>query len=55
MNNTFHNLTEEQLFKTLKTNIKGLSSGEVAKRELEYGENVLPRGKEATLLEIFIR
>ena len=32
----------------------GLSTQEVQKRQIEYGKNVLPKGKEPTLLEVFI-
>lgn len=50
----WHNYCEEKIFNKLDSNKKGLSNCEVRKRQEKYGKNILPKGKEPTLLGIFI-
>jgi len=54
MKSTWHSLSDEEVINNLNSNKDGLSTEEVAKRQIQYGKNVLPKEKEPTLLNIFV-
>jgi calcium-translocating P-type ATPase len=53
MTTIFHQMTVEEIIPHLKSDWKGLSTGEVNKRRDEYGLNKMPQPKSKSLIEIF--
>ncbi|HEY4498214.1 MAG TPA: cation-transporting P-type ATPase, partial [Candidatus Paceibacterota bacterium] len=47
-------LSPEEIFEILETSPEGLTEGEAENRLKEFGRNVLPKGKRATKLKIFL-
>ena len=54
MNSNWHSLSGEDIIHNLNSNKNGLSSKEIEERHEQYGKNVLPKGKEPSLLHVFI-
>ena len=54
MEKNWYSLSSEDVISKLNSSEKGLSSNEVEKRKEQYGKNILPKGKEPTLLHVFI-
>ncbi len=50
----WHALTNEEIFKMLDTNQKGLSSTNIKKRLLKYGSNNLPIKKHPSFIKLFL-
>jgi len=50
----WYSKTVEETLREISSEIHGLSSDEVAKRQAEYGQNILPQPKGKTLFSIFI-
>ena len=51
----YYNMTEEELFKELKTDFRGLSSDEALIRREKYGLNELPKKKKDSIIKIFFK
>lgn len=49
-----YQMQQEELFKHICANEKGLTAKEVAVRQEKYGENVLEEGKRKTALQVFL-
>ena len=49
-----YQMQQEELFKHICANDKGLTAKEVAVRQEKYGENVLEEGKRKTALQVFL-
>lgn len=55
MNINWHGLSIAQTIEELKSNLNGLSTGEVARRRNQYGPNVLPKAKgEQTVFQVLL-
>lgn len=52
---SFYDAEIEEIFESLKTSKKGLSSKEAGERLKKYGRNVLPRKKKDSVIKIFFR
>ena len=52
---SFYDAEIEEIFESLKTSKKGLSSKEAEERLKKYGRNVLPRKKKDGIIKIFFR
>lgn len=55
MNDNWHSLGIETILEALKTNKTGLTNKEAKNRLLKDGKNSLPKGKQNSLLKVFLR
>lgn len=55
MNNNWHSMNTNEIFKLLDTNKNGLSSAECKKRIKKHGKNILPRKKENNFFKILLK
>ena len=53
MENKWYLKDIKEIYKILKTTKEGLTKKEVEKRLLEYGQNIIPKGKRESLLKMF--
>ena len=53
MNNKWHNIEIEEIYKSTNSKETGLTSNEAKERILKYGKNVLPKEKKDGLIKIF--
>ncbi len=53
MENKWYLKDIKEIYKILKTTKEGLTKKEVEKRILEYGQNIIPKGKRESLLKMF--
>lgn len=53
MNNNWHNVSIEEIYKVLDSNEYGLTASKVKERQLRYGKNVLPREEKDGIIKIF--
>lgn len=53
MNKTWHNIEKDKLLIELDSSYEGLSSKEVEKRIIEYGENILPKEEKDGIFKVF--
>ncbi len=53
MNNKWHNIEIEEVYKSTNSKETGLTSNEAKERILKYGKNVLPKEKKDGLIKIF--
>ena len=52
--NNYQKIDVEEVFKTLSTDKNGLSEEEANKRINKYGNNILPKEKKVTILQLFL-
>lgn len=53
MKEKWYTIDKENIFKTLKTSLEGLTTKEVNTRLKQYGKNVLPKAKQKTFIQVF--
>lgn len=53
MNNNWHNVSIEEIYKVLDSNEYGLTASKVKERQLRDGKNVLPREEKDGIIKIF--
>ncbi len=51
----FHTKTVQATLEDINTTPKGLTTQEVQIRQKHFGKNILPQGRQATLLQIFLQ
>lgn len=52
--NNWHTFEKEELLKQLKTSENGLTTKQANERKEKYGKNMLPKGKNLTILQVFL-